>query len=182
MKFPIFLTLLLLLNSDLFAVELIDRPTDGRQYEILKFRFEENLHFKNAFDLEINKVELHIIQPDFTNLHLSFFYNGLNKNNVEKWEARFTPKQAGNYRFGVFINGKMDEQFDLPVETNDDKNQGGLVLSEKPGVFEYESGEAFRGIGINVCWAEDFEYYFKKMQANGMNITRIWLCPLWGLF
>jgi hypothetical protein len=38
----------------------------------------------------------------------------------------------------------------------------------------------FRGIGLNVCWAQDYEYYFKKMQAAGMNITRIWMCP-WHL-
>ncbi len=181
MKIPVCVLLLLLGSyAHLGATELIDRPTKGRQYETLRFRFVENLNFENPFDLETNHVELLIHQPDFSMRVLSFFYDGLNTDSVQQWEARFTPKQAGLYRFIVRINGKIQSHFDVPVETNKGKNQGGLKVSKKLGVFEYESGEAFRGIGLNVCWARDYEYYFKKMQAAGMNITRIWMCP-WHL-
>jgi hypothetical protein len=167
-------------SSNLNAVELIDRPTEGIQYKTLIFQFEENLKYDNPFDLEINRVELHIQQPDFSTAVLSFFYNGINENNIEKWEARFAPKLSGTYRFSFIINGILQEQFEIPVDANDDGKQGGLILSEKLGVFEYENGKAFRGIGINICWAYEYEYYFKKMQSNGMNITRIWICP-WHL-
>ena len=172
--------LLLACSVHLWAVELIDRPTKGRQYETLRFRFAENLKFTNPFDLETNRVELHVQQPDFSRRVLSFFYDGLNKDDVEQWEARFAPKQFGLHRMTVRINGKAQAQFDLPVESNKGTKQGGLNLSASLGIFEYESGEAFRGIGLNVCWAPDYEYYFKKMQAAGMNVTRIWMCP-WNL-
>lgn len=162
------------------AAKLIDRPTEGRQYETLMFHFTENLKFKNPFDLETNRVELHITQPDFSRKVLSFFYNGLNENKIEKWEARFAPKQAGLYYFSVIIGEIVQEQFEIAIEENDKERQGGLTLSNNHGVFEYESGEVFRGIGINICWARDYEYYFKKMQASGMNITRLWMCP-WHL-
>ena len=181
MKFLFFIFLsILLFVPTLKATELIDRPTEGRQYENLVFHFAENLNFENPFDLETNRVELRIQQPDFSKLVLSFFYNGLNKDSLELWEARFAPKQEGNYLFSFMIDGILQEQFELPVESNNDEKQGGLKLSNNLGIFQYESGEAFRGIGLNVCWASNYEYYFKKMKAAGMNITRIWICP-WHL-
>jgi hypothetical protein len=203
-QFPVLL-ILLGFYANLGAIDLIERPKQGQQYETLRFRFAENLQLDNPFDLETNHVELLIQQPDFSKRALSFFYDGLNEAGVEQWEARFVPKQAGRHRFSVMINGKVQEQFELPVKANPGKKQGGLKVSARPrlrrergstelaevsversprsqrlGVFEYESGEAFRGIGLNVCWANDYEYYFKKMQAAGMNVTRIWMCP-WNL-
>lgn len=172
--------LFLFVSFNVYSFQLIDRPTEGRQFETLTFRFEENLGFENPFDLETNKVELHILLPDYTRLNLSFFYNGLNADSVEKWEARFSPGEAGTYNFSVMINGVMKENFNVDIDANDEMNMGGLKLSKHLGVFEYESGEAFRGIGLNVCWAANYEYYFKKMQAAGINITRIWICP-WHL-
>jgi len=181
MKVPIYMLFLLLgLYAHLGATDLIDRPTKGRQYETLRFRFVENLKFENPCDLETNHVELLIQQPDFSRRVLSFFYDGPSKDGAEQWEARFTPKQAGLHRLTFRVNGKVQSQFELPVEPNKGRKQGGLRVSERLGVFEYESGEAFRGIGLNVCWAQDYEYYFKKMQAAGMNVTRIWMCP-WHL-
>ena len=166
--------------APLQAIDLVERPTKGRQYETLRFRFAENLHSENPFDLETNRVELVIQQPDFSRRVLSFFYDGLNKEGVEQWEARFTPKQAGLHKFSIHVNGKVHSQFGLTVEASKGQKQGGLKISEQLGIFEYESGESFRGIGLNVCWADDYEYYFRKMHAAGVNVTRIWMCP-WNL-
>lgn len=164
---------------DLGAVGLIDRPTEGRQYETLRFRFEESLGFANPFDLETNRVELLIQQPDFTRRTLSFFYDGQNAEGVEQWEARFAPKQAGRHRFHVRINGKSEAPFEVMVKANPGK-RGGLRRAPQLGIFELENGEPFRGLGLNICWADDYEYYFKKMQAAGLNLTRLWMCP-WHL-
>ena len=172
--------LIIFLSANLKAVNLIDNPKEGKQYETLNFRFTENLDFKNPFDLITNRVELHILQPDFSRMALSFFYNGLNKDSVEQWEARFTPAQHGLYHFSILINGKTKNYFDVPVKENKNKRQGKIKLSNNIGKFEYDSGEALRGIGLNLCWAANYEYYFKKMKASGINVTRIWLCP-WNL-
>ncbi len=164
---------------NLGAVGLIDRPTEGRQYETLRFRFEESLGFANPFDLETNRVELLIEQPDFTRRTLSFFYDGQNAGGVEQWEARFAPKQAGRHRFRVRINGNSEAPFEVMVKANPGK-AGGLRRAPQLGIFELENGGPFRGLGLNVCWADDYEYYFRKMQAAGLNLTRLWMCP-WHL-
>lgn len=172
--------MLLALCADLGAIERDERPTKGTQYESLRFRIVENLGFTNPFDLESNHVELLVQQPDFSRRVLSFFYDGLNDKNVEQWEARFAPKQAGVHRFSIIVNGNVREQFEVLVEAKQGKKQGGLRISDRLGVFQYEGGKAFRGIGLNVCWAGDYEYYFKKMHAAGINVVRIWMCP-WHL-
>lgn len=172
--------LFMVLQPKLQAVELIDRPVEGKQYERLTFRFSQNLHYENPFDLVTNRVEVHIVQPDSSKLILSFFYDGTDKEGVEQWEARFAPSQAGSYHFSVELDGKVQNQFEIPVKPASGTKLGGLKLSPQRGKFEYQSGEAFRGIGLNVCWAQDYEYYFKKMRSAGINVTRIWMCP-WSL-
>jgi hypothetical protein len=180
--FSLFFLLLIAFSFpvDQRGVAMIERPSRGKQYETLTFRFAENLHLENPFDLETNRVELEIRQPDSSMRTLSFFYDGMNENEVEQWEARFSPAQPGLHHCTVRISGMFKEEFDLPVEPNREPRQGGLMLSGKHGVFSYQSGEAFRGIGLNVCWADDYGYYFKKMRAAGINVTRIWMCP-WHL-
>lgn len=155
-------------------------PTTGKQFEPIVVRIEKNFGFENPFDLVTNQVELFIVQPDFTRKILSFFYNGTDAQNTEQWLARFTPKQAGLYTFTVRVNGIVLKTFSVSVEQNKAPKQGGLQRTSQLGTFRYESGESFRGVGLNVCWAEDYEYYFKKMKAVGINVVRIWMCP-WHL-
>ncbi len=164
----------------LSSAQAIERPKEGMQYETLTLRIGENLRFENPFDLETNHVELHIQLPDYSTQVLSFFFDGLNEGGTERWEARFAPAQAGMHRLAIVINGKESEQFNVRVKPHKPDRDGGLRLSNELGAFRLESGKAFRGIGLNVCWANDYEYYFRKMQAAGINVTRIWMCP-WNL-
>lgn len=157
----------------------IQKPTKGKQYEPMVFVLKENFKFENPFDLITNQVELRILQPDYTQLTLSFFYDGI-REGVERWEARFTPKQYGVHKFTVIVRGTVHDTCTIIVARNTGRKQGGIILSDHHGRFQYESGEAFRGIGLNVCWAEDYEYYFRKMQQVGITVVRIWMCP-WHL-
>jgi len=173
----ILFTVILSLN---LSAQPVTKPDEARQYTSMNFYLEGNFNYKNPFDLITNKLELRIVMPDFTGTALSFFYDGKDETGKERWEARFTPKLSGNHLFSVIKDGKLTEQFSINVQVNDESFQGGLKLSDRYGVFEYESGEKFRGLGLNICWAEDYEYYFRKMKQSGLNITRIWMCP-WNL-
>jgi len=176
----ILLLSLFVLNHDMYPQIKLQFPESGKQFETLIFSFNENLNFQNPFDLLDNKVELKIVKPDSTVSFLSFFYNGINTNKKELWEARYTPGETGIYNFTFRINDKVLSQFRITVVENDISIKGGLTLSSNNSLFKFENGDNFRGIGINVCWADDYEYYFRKMNENGMNVTRIWMSP-WHL-
>ncbi|HQU70646.1 MAG: cellulase family glycosylhydrolase [Calditrichaeota bacterium] len=162
------------------AIESLEKPAKGKKFETLVIRFQENLGFENPFDLRSNQIELEIRQPDLTTLSLSFFYDGKNEAGREQWEARFAPKQAGEHAFNIIINGEKRAAFSIPVQNSAPGVRGGLVLADDNATFAYENGETFRGIGLNVCWTDNYEHYFRKMKENGANITRIWMCP-WNL-
>lgn len=174
------LLMLCVMSMDRLVTQTVDHSTTGSQYETLRMRFAENLRFANPFDLESNRVDLVILRPDQSRQVLSFFYDGTNANGVEQWEARFAPREAGLHRFSVVINGTVRERFEVSVKAHRPQSEGGLRIAGRPGLFIHESGKPFRGIGLNVCWANDYEYYFKKMQSAGMNVARIWMCP-WNL-
>jgi hypothetical protein len=162
------------------AVTLLDPPRQGIQYETLRFRFEESLHLANPFDLVSNQVELRVYQPDLSRAVISFFYDGEADNGAERWEARFSPVQTGEHAVEVVINGAVAARHRVFVSANPGSHQGGLTTGTYPSMFRFSSGEPFRGVGLNVCWSEDYEYYFKKMQSSGITVTRIWMAP-WHL-
>ena len=85
---------LFLLSQPLHATDFTEHPAKGKQYETFMVHFAKNLGFENPFDLISNRVELRIVQPDFTRRNLSFFYDGTNAQGREQWEARFAPKQS----------------------------------------------------------------------------------------
>jgi hypothetical protein len=162
------------------AVTLIDPPTRGTQYETLRFRFEGTLHYANPFDLITNVVMLHVKAPGLPETAIAFFYDGLTTEGVEQWEARFTPTRTGTHTFSVDIDGTTHQQCDVQIEATQKPRQGNLSCSDQPGALRFATGEEFRGIGLNVCWAPDYAYYFSRMQAAGITVTRIWLAP-WHL-
>ncbi|MCX7984828.1 MAG: cellulase family glycosylhydrolase [Bacteroidetes bacterium] len=179
-RYKFLLTIVVVLVLPIALVgQTVQRPQKGTQYEPVIVVLNENLNFSNPFDLIQNQVELHMLLPDNTRRTLSFFYDG-QWNGRERWEARFTPKQAGLHRFSVIVHGVVRDTFSVLIAKNTRQKQGGITLSDRHGTFQYESGEAFRGIGLNVCWADDYEYYFRKMQQAGINVVRIWMCP-WHL-
>ena len=181
MRNKIFLILLLVgLSFNMYSQIKLQYPESGKQFETLLFKFEENLNFQNPFDLLTNKVELKIVKPDNSASNLSFYYDGVNHENKEIWMARFTPNQIGEYHFTFKVKEKVIDDFVIDVAQNDKLIKGGLTLSSNNSLFRFENGEAFRGVGINICWATDYEYYFRKMKENGMNVTRIWMSP-WHL-
>jgi hypothetical protein len=60
-------------------------------------------------------------------------------------------------------------------------NSDGIVRPKGSRYFQVD-GRTFFPIGMNLCWpsakgVEEYEGYFAKMQANGMNFCRVWLGP-----
>ena len=106
------------------------------------------------------------------------------KSSRTDWRMRFAPDEAGAWEYVVEARDKTGKavsrrgQFacvrtlDLP---------GMIRVSGKdPRYFEFENGQFFYPIGQNIAWASGMASYFKSLEDNGCNTTRVWMCP-WHL-
>ncbi len=106
------------------------------------------------------------------------------KRQVAIWLIRVTPRAVGKYEFTVTVKNAMGEAVsELKNFTAvENKSADGFVNVSRgdPRGFELDTGKPFWPVGQNVCWANDFDVYLKKMKESGETVTRVWLCP-WSL-
>jgi len=97
------------------------------------------------------------------------------------WLIRIAPKVVGKYEYTVTVRNAMGERVSQlkTFSAVENKTPSGFVRVSRqdPRQLERDSGEGFFPVGHNICWANDYEYYFKKLNAAGENLTRIWICP-----
>jgi hypothetical protein len=100
------------------------------------------------------------------------------------WLIRYTPTKIGKYDYTVTVRNKMGKAVSALMNFSavENKGAGGFLRVDKrdPLMLELDSGEPFYPVGQNVCWANDYAGYFRKMSEAGENFTRIWICP-WNL-
>lgn len=176
--------------SGLQAVESgivsIESPlADVKQYELFEVVIGIRAHYDNPYDYDQIGVGLSVKTPKGNWESVRAFYSA--SGNI--WKARYTPRQAGNYSYYVFLKKKTGAHISgmrsfkaLPGSSN-----GFLRRSkESPFYAVFDSGKSFFGIGHNLAWVTNnnidaFEKYFKLMQDNGCNITRIWINSPWSI-
>jgi len=95
--------------------------------------------------------------------------------------VRFTPTMPGDWYAKVDLKaGKVwktlqEKSFACTPEP---KAPGMIGIDrEDPMFFSFANGEFFYPIGQNICWAADYEPYFKAIKQYRGNIARIWICP-----
>lgn len=98
------------------------------------------------------------------------------------WQIRFTPVDTGNYQFTIEARTPGDTVHAKPriVAVSPSDQDGFVRMLYHHFCFKFDSGRPFKGIGENLGWADDYEFYFKKLNAFGCNFVRIWMCP-WQL-
>lgn len=113
------------------------------------------------------------------------------------WEVRYLPTIAGEHRFRIIARDK-DGVVESPWETltiADGEFSGVIQVSKQnPAFFAYENGTPFLPIGLNIHTntdfraetrlnlaplsdrgLKDFEDYFAKSSAAGINCIEIWM-------
>lgn len=96
------------------------------------------------------------------------------------WLVRFTPSELGRYEVSLSVRlGRDSVRAPVQVFTCSKGVAPGFVrLSPRDArFFELDDGSFFYPVGQNVCWARDYEPYFRKMRAAGENFVRVWICP-----
>ena len=122
------------------------------------------------------------------------------------WRVRYTPTQTGKYQWALIAKADGEEAQRHGVFTTKASGSPGFVrISPRDSrYFEFSDGSFYYPIGHNLRSPSDrrptfytpavwrktldaekegifaYQRWFKTMQANGENFSRIWLCPWWG--
>lgn len=169
-----------------------------KQYEELEITFKLDKEYANPFNPKEVNVEAHFMGPGGEEIVIDGFYDkpikllqDFGKGRPERiipsdfptWKIRFTPIKAGEYKvYAVLKDKEGTKKSDTKTfKVIPSENKGFIrVAEENKGYFEFDNGEPFFGIGLNIAWWDTpaktyrFDEYFEKMKENGANIARVW--------
>lgn len=152
-------------------------------------RFEIDVDFEGAFsdpfDRQDVSVWANVRAPSRKHERIEGFLGDYDKARDKfLWKIRYSPREFGEHAFDVFVRTRKGEVGTGPFTFRvvEDGAPGFVRVSETdPTAFEHSRGLFFYPFGQNVCWASDYEYFFRKIHDYGGNWARVWMCP-WNLF
>ena len=161
------------------------------KYEKFEVDVDLNASYTNPYDSQdINLSALFISPSGMKLLVPGFLYSGVvdgNKISDAVWKVRFSPDEVGEWEYIVIVKNRYGEKKSKikKFKCVSSSNKGNIRVSKSnPRYFEFDNGEFYYPVGHNVCWASPVEYrynrYFKDMQTNGENWSRVWMCS-WGV-
>ena len=142
---------------------------------------------------------LELTAPSGRRLSVPGYYESGSSGKPSVWHATYAPGESGAFRgeFVLAVGGKAAPA--APVAfTVAPSGRKGFLHGAGPWVFRFDDGEAFRGIGENLCWEArssddsryfkelhenprfNYEYLLGRLSENGGNFFRTWMCP-WNL-
>lgn len=174
--------------------------TKYTQYEKAEWMIELKTEFANPYDFNEIALDMQIVTPSGKELSLPCFYVSGQSAEPSQWKARFTPREAGEYKaiFKLSQNKELKSQSRLIKFKAEPGSGKGFLSINNFWSFIYDNGAIFRGIGMNIGWEsrdEDDSKYFKalhedkrfnydymltKLQQNGGNFFRTWMI-YWNL-
>jgi hypothetical protein len=166
-------------------------------YEKFELTFDLEGSFINPYNPEEIKVEAIfqapsgkvLVQPGFYYQEYDLQTDGeaeiLTPVGNPLWKVRFSPTESGTYQYyltaaeGAAFTTTPINTFE--VEESDDP--GFIQISPANArYFEYQNGEPFFGIGLNVGWWQypekgisTYKYYFDRMGEYRANLARVWM-------
>lgn len=172
----------------------------SKQYEKAEWDITVNTVFENPYLQEDVSLDMDLTSPSGKKLSLPCYYESGLSGSDSQWKARFMPQEFGTYRYILRLNKEGKEvNVSKPANFTVSKSQGKGILHKKSDwAFEFDNGEAFRGIGENICWesrADDdskffknlhekekynYEYMLPALAKHGGNYFRTWICS-WNL-
>ncbi|MFQ5952419.1 MAG: cellulase family glycosylhydrolase [Candidatus Omnitrophota bacterium] len=184
----VYITLLVFLVSNpAFAktINVASRPKKVIQYEPLILELTLPYFSVNPNDPTNVDLRAKITSPSGKEISMPAFCRQNSKSDNESlWEVRFTPTEKGRYSYFVdldsgFVRDKTDVWYFNVVQG---KKDGFLRKSDNNDYYlTFDSGKPFFGIGHNVAWVHNnrlaiFDRYFSKLEENGCNMVRVWMC------
>ncbi len=194
---PLFL-LIAFSGSTLFAAP--NQITDHRletsevlRYKKAVFTIDLDADYANPYLQEQVRLDIVLTAPGGETLTLPCFFDA-HADPSAVWKAHFAPREAGSYtyQFVLHIAGEQTDITDEQTFDVQDSDHNGFITKhpdpDEEWYFPYDSGEPFRGIGINIGWESrswedpehNYDYFFEKLSAHGANFVRTWM-HAWNL-
>lgn len=170
------------------------------QYEKSEWNLQISTSFENPYLQEELALNMILITPSGKELILPCYYESGQSGQVSNWKARFLPQEAGtySYNFQLWKKYKLVHTTAKQSILSKKSQKKGILKAGDNWTFRFDNGEAFRGIGENICWesrANDDSKYFKALHEKpkynyeemlpalasyGGNYFRTWICS-WNL-
>lgn len=156
--------------------------------------------WNNPYLQEEIAVDMLLTTPGGKKLVLPCYYDSGEPGKPSSWKARFAPQEKGNYSYFIRITEKgkvSNESKHGSFQVKSSASKGFLSIRDN-WTMKFDNGEAFRGLGENICWesrASDDSKYFKELHqeskynyeymlpalaAHGGNYYRTWIVS-WNL-
>lgn len=193
-----------------------DLPERGVKNERLISRFHLNREYFNPFDPDEIAVDFEVTAPSAPDTVRSWpaFYSfeclrdfhftteQVRLQGLPFWEFRYMPKEKGEHRIRLRITDSSDPDHTTTffsewktVRVEDSANPGFIrVCRTNPVYFEYENGDFFFPVGINIHsntdqrserafrfphlpdrGNADYEEYILRCSENGVNLIEVWM-------
>lgn len=169
-----------------------------KQYHKTEWEIAARVAFNNPYLQEEAAIDMELTSPSGKKLLLPCYYeSGAGES---KWRACFLPQESGTYQYTFRLSEAGKPVFTTASTSFNVKatNGKGILHQGDNWVFRFDNGEAFRGIGENICWESranddsrffkdlhekpkyNYEYMLPALAAHGGNYFRTWICS-WNL-
>jgi hypothetical protein len=169
--------------------QILSQKSDGstpEQYSKVEWTITTNGKFINPFDSREVRLDMVLESPSKKELVLPCYYE-ISTGKINLWHARFTPQEAGVYRyyFKLLLKGKKATNGERQTFKVSPSDRDGILHPGDLWTFRFDSGKPFRGIGENVGWESrsfenekwTYDHFLPALSANGANFFRSWMCP-----
>lgn len=184
-------------QNKIIAFSLENR--NAKQYEKAEWKIDVTADFENPYLQEDISMDMELKSPSGKHLVLPCYYeSGASKKST--WKARFMAQEKGRYTYRFHLKKNEKLVFSTATKTfniTGSKNKG-ILHAGSNWVFRFDNGDAFRGIGENICWESrddddskffkalhenskyNYEYMLPELSRHGGNYFRTWICS-WNL-
>jgi hypothetical protein len=181
--------------------------TSVPEYGKLEVTFRMDRRYENPYDPEVADIQGHFTGPSGTTMDVpAFYYQAYRRTQTKDgfeqlipvgkscWKVRFAGMEPGPYTYTISVRDALGEirsdTRKFTVTPPKDPRGYVRVSTKDPKYFEFENGQFFYPIGINMRdggdqaraqkGTYDFDDYFKSFHDEGLNFVRNWMCAWWG--
>jgi len=174
----------------------VSTENPGR-YERMDFTIKLTGKWENPNLMEQAKLDMILKTPSGREVKLPCWFDSGSSGKLSTWKARFAPQEVGTYEytFRYTENGKIRSESKPRKFTGVESGKKGFLKPNDMWTLRFDNGEAFRGVGENICWESrtsddskffkelheqhdkyNYDYMLPQFAGNGGNFIRVWMC------